>query len=95
MSETMQCPECDGTGRVAWNLKRAVGKNVRRLRKAAGFTQEKLSAQLSVTRCQLTNIEVGRSGIQMQLLLELAEALGCKTDDILRPTEGEQDNDCP
>ena len=92
MSETMRCPECEGTGKVPWDLKKAVGKNVRRLREAAVFTQEQLASRLSVTRCQLTNIEVGRSGVQMHLLLELAEALGCSTDDILR-TKGEQEND--
>ena len=92
MSETMRCPECEGTGKVSWNLKRVVGRNVKRLREAAVFTQEQLADRLSIGRCQLTNIENGRSGIQMQILLELAEALGSSTDDILRTTEGEQDD---
>ena len=52
-----------------------VGRNIRRLRKKAGHTQDHISGQAGISRASLANIEAGRQQILVHHLYAIADAL--------------------
>ena len=56
-------------------------------RRAAGMTQEDLSARLGVARSALALWETGARTPGTERLPALAEALGCGIDELFRPPE--------
>lgn len=59
---------------MSWLLE--LGSQIRLERRKAGFTQEALAQKLSVTREQLSNYENGKSAPSVNIVTEIAEALG-------------------
>jgi transcriptional regulator with XRE-family HTH domain len=53
-----------------------IGRNLRRFRKARGFTQETLAADVGLEIRQLGRIERGQSFPSVRVLIDLAEVLG-------------------
>lgn len=53
-----------------------LGEQIRRARDAAGLSQEALADKLSVTRGQLSNYENGKSAAPVNVVAEIAAALG-------------------
>ena len=62
---------------------RAVGENVRRERKAAGLTQEKLAEKADLAPRVLQRIEAGQITILISTLRRLRKAIGCRFEDLL------------
>ena len=67
---------------------KAVGQNLRRLRKESGMTQEQVSAQLQVRGCDVTRsalakIEAGQRHIYIDEIKALKEILRVSFDDLL------------
>lgn len=56
---------------------------VESLRKKKKWTQEKLASKLGVSRSSLANLESGRFGVHLYVLIELADALGTSVDYLL------------
>ena len=54
------------------------GKEVRRLRKMRGLTLNQLAALSGIARLTIINLELGRSGTRIDLVLKIAEVLDCK-----------------
>lgn len=70
----------------------AICKNLKRLRKAKGLTQEELAARLHVTRQAVSNWERGTNLPDLALLSELAQALEADVTELLygpQPKAGE------
>jgi transcriptional regulator with XRE-family HTH domain len=65
-----------------------LGKRIRIARKDQGRTQEDIAARLDINRTTFVNIEKGRQRLAVHQLVELADALGCKPEDLL-PSNGE------
>lgn len=66
------------------------GKRLQTTRKAHGITQEELADRLSVDRNHITRMERGIRVCSIDLLVEMASALGVSTDYLLlgtTPTE--------
>ncbi|MBO5518039.1 MAG: helix-turn-helix transcriptional regulator [Firmicutes bacterium] len=61
----------------------AVSSNLKELRAAAGLTQDALAERLHVTRQTISNWETGRSEPDLQVLEELAEALGADVTELI------------
>jgi transcriptional regulator with XRE-family HTH domain len=59
------------------------GKRLARLRKKAGFTQEKLADKTGLSTTFLGLIEVGKRHGSLKSLQKIASALGLKVKDIL------------
>lgn len=74
-SATMDCPHCDGTGKIAVEAAH-VGDMILAARKAKKWTQEMLASHVGLSRAQIANIEGGRSDVPMKTLSRFAEALG-------------------
>lgn len=68
-------------------IEKMIGQNIRRLREAAGFTQEYVAARLQLAGCDITRsavakIEVGQRHIYPDEILLLKEILGVTYDQI-------------
>lgn len=61
----------------------AVAKNLKRLRRQAGLTQEELSERLHVTRQAVSNWETARTQPDIETLTALAEALGTDAGELI------------
>jgi transcriptional regulator with XRE-family HTH domain len=57
--------------------------NLRRLRKAAGLSQEELAFRADIHRTQISFIEGGRRLPRLDTLVKLAGALGVTTNDLV------------
>ena len=62
-----------------------VGKNIKREREKAGYTQERFSEMIGIGPKSLSAIERGTVGISLSLLLRITKLLGISTDTILLP----------
>jgi len=62
---------------------KAVGENVRRERKAAGLTQEKLAEVADLAPRVIQKIEAGQIVILISTLRRIRKALGCPYDKLL------------
>ncbi len=57
-------------------LQRTVGRNIRRLRRARGLSQEDLAAEIGVHRTYMGGVERGERNLTLRSLERLAERLG-------------------
>jgi transcriptional regulator with XRE-family HTH domain len=64
------------------------GKNLRRLRKAQGLTQEQLGAKVGIWFTHVSQIEHGRNP-NVELANDIAAALGTTLDEMMRDPDGE------
>lgn len=62
---------------------KAVGEGVRRERKAAGLTQEKLAEKADLAPRVLQRIEAGEITILISTLRRLRKAIGCEWEALL------------
>lgn len=67
------------------DMRRLVGRNVRRLRLAKGLTQEELSARTGLTQHYISVLENGRRNPTIVTIYELAQALGVSHVDLVQP----------
>lgn len=58
-------------------------RNIRNLRKKAGFTQVQLAEKLSVTQAAVSQWEQGLRYPNIALAIKLAALLGCTIDELL------------
>lgn len=58
-------------------------KNLIALRKAKGWTQERLAAELGCTTACISNYENGLRNIDLKTAARLANALGCTVDELI------------
>ena len=68
------------------DMRKLVGRNVRRLREKSGLTQEKLSEVSGFSQQYISGLEQGRRNPTIVTLHELAKALGANHMDLVRPT---------
>jgi transcriptional regulator with XRE-family HTH domain len=60
------------------DVRRMVGRNVRRLRTAAGLSQAALAERLGVDRAYVSGLELGQRNPTVLTLWHVAQALGVK-----------------
>ena len=69
------------------DMRRLVGRNVRRARQAAGLTQEQLSERSGFTQQYLSGLERGQRNPTVVSLYELSQSLGVDHIALLAPDE--------
>lgn len=79
---SIQCPHCDGTGRLVI-ARTTAGDMILARRKASGMTQEELCKKVMLSRAQIANVESGRSDIPLKTLQRFADAFGCSPRDLI------------
>ena len=67
------------------DMRRLVGRNVRRIRELKGFTQEQFADQSGFSQQYISGLECGRRNPTVVTLYELAQALGVSHMDLVRP----------
>lgn len=67
------------------DMRKLVGRQVRRARLAKGLTQEELSARTGLTQHYISVLENGRRNPTILTLYELAQALGVSHVDLVQP----------
>ena len=65
------------------DLRDALGRAIRDARAAQGLTQAALAERLRLRRTSVTNIESGVQGLSVELLVEIAAALGTSPQGLL------------
>lgn len=68
-------------------MRRLVGRNLARIRRAQGLTQEQLQERSGFSQQYLSGLERGRRNPTVVTLYELAQALGVSPLDLLQPDQ--------
>jgi transcriptional regulator with XRE-family HTH domain len=63
---------------MAEDVRRLVGRNVKRLRIAAGLSQAKLAERLGIDRAYVSGLELGQRNPTVVTLWHVSQALGVK-----------------
>jgi transcriptional regulator with XRE-family HTH domain len=69
------------------DMRKLVGRQVRRARLAKGLTQEELSARTGLTQHYISVLENGRRNPTILTLYELSQALGVSHVDLVQPDD--------
>lgn len=67
------------------DMRRLVGRNLARIRRAQGLTQEQLEQRSGFSQQYLSGLEQGRRNPTVVTVYELAQALGVSHLDLLTP----------
>lgn len=71
------------------NIKKRFGLNLRNLREQKGWSQEKLAEKSGLHRTYISGLERGIRNPTIDILQEIANALGVSPSDLLKDKEGE------
>ena len=72
---------------------REIGKRIQLAREEKGLTQEDLAVKLGCTQSALSNYELGKRRLYLNLLTEIAQVLGKPLDYFMElPAEEEEDH---
>ena len=66
------------------DIRERLGRNVRRLREAKGWSQERLAERADMDRSYITGIEVGARNPSLKALERLAAALSVQLGDLVK-----------
>lgn len=61
----------------------AVGKRIRTQRKRLNLSQEELAEMVNISTVHMSHIETGYTKLSLPVLVDLACALGVRTDDLI------------
>ena len=61
----------------------AIGQQVRKSRKARGLSQEQLAEMVNISTTHMSHIETGNTKLSLPVLVDIANALDVRTDDLL------------
>jgi transcriptional regulator with XRE-family HTH domain len=67
------------------DMRKLVGDNCARIRKARGYTQEELSERSGLSQQYLSGLERGKRNPTVVTIYELAQALGVSHLELLQP----------
>lgn len=74
------------------DMRKLVGRNVARLRRERGFTQEKFAEESGFSQQYVSDLERGKRNPTVITLYELAKALGVSHVELVMPDDGEEDS---
>lgn len=63
-------------------VEQSVGKQIQRIRKERGYTQEKFSEMVGISTNYLSDVERGKSSIRLDKLVLIMNELQCSADDL-------------
>lgn len=65
----------------------AIGQQVRKSRKARGLSQEQLAEMVNISTTHMSHIETGNTKLSLPVLVDIANALDVRTDDLLERSQ--------
>lgn len=60
-----------------------IGQQIRKARKACGYSQEELAEKVDISTTHMSHIETGNTKLSLPVLVRIAEVLEVRTDDLL------------
>ncbi|MER9171211.1 helix-turn-helix domain-containing protein [Mesorhizobium australicum] len=69
------------------DIRKLVGRNLSRIRKAAGLTQEVVAERANLSQQYVSELEAGKRNPTVETLQVLAQALGVSHLDLVRPDD--------
>ena len=60
-----------------------IGQNVRKYRRANGFSQEELAEKVNISTTHMSHIETGSTKLSLPVFVDIAETLQVRADDLL------------
>ena len=60
-----------------------IGQQIRKIRKAHGFSQEELAERVDISTTHMSHIETGNTKLSLPVLVSIAAALEVRADDLL------------
>ena len=60
-----------------------IGQQIRKLRKAHGFSQEELAEKVDISVTHMSHIETGNTKLSLPVFLDIAQVLEVSTDELL------------
>ncbi len=60
-----------------------IGQRIRKFRKSHGFSQEELAERVNISTTHMSHIETGNTKLSLPVLVQLAQVLEVRTDDLL------------
>lgn len=60
-----------------------IGQQIRKYRKAHGFSQEQLAEKIGISVTHMSHIETGNTKLSLSVFVDIAKALEVGTDDLL------------
>ena len=60
-----------------------IGQQIRKIRKAHGFSQEELAEKANISTTHMSHIATGNTKLSLPVLVDIAAALEVRTDDLL------------
>lgn len=65
-----------------------IGQRIRKLRKECGLSQEALAEKVNISTTHMSHIETGNTKLSLPVLVDIANALQVRTDDLLKDSSG-------
>lgn len=65
-----------------------IGQRIRKYRKAHGMSQEQLAERIGISVTHMSHIETGNTKLSLPVFVEISQALGIHTDDLLTERTG-------
>ena len=65
------------------NIRKCLGRNLRRFREGKGLSQEKFAFEAQIHRTYISDIEQGARNPTIMIVQKLADALGVSASDLL------------
>ena len=65
----------------------AIGQQIRKSRKARGLSQEQLAEMVNISTTHMSHIETGNTKLSLPVLVDIANALDVRTDDLLERSQ--------
>ena len=61
----------------------AIGKRIKRRRMQQGLSQSELAAAIGISQTHMSNLEHGKVGMTLEVLVKLSQLLSCSLEDIV------------
>lgn len=71
-----------------------IGQQIRKYRKACGWSQEQLAERINISVTHMSHIETGNTKLSLPVFLDIAQALEVRTDDLLCAAKPERQALC-
>ncbi len=64
-----------------------IGQRIRKIRKAKGFSQERLAEMTNISVTHMSHIETGNTKLSLEVFYNIVNALECTSDELLYDME--------
>lgn len=61
-----------------------IGQRIKEKRQEKGYSQEELAELIKASRSHIGNVESGQKGTSLEMIVNIANELGCSANDLLK-----------